>query len=381
MTAHRSLIILSLVFLNTCGPKQIPPESPLDSAANHYQRGLASLAAGDARTAQAEFERARVLDPDYPGAYAGDALVAMVRGDFWRARKEIEKSLHKDSDFIDAHIAKGRVVTEEGWVRRYPVKEWLQEALASYRKARQKAPDNPAIYYHQGHTYLRALDLEAARESFTRVLELNRGPLVAPAMAEVEKIQMIERGSPGSQMGVKIGLVPQLTRAELAVLVLEELKLPDLMRRRPSSIREPAFRAPQEAGEATPVPTDLAGSWARTWIEDVLGLGIPGLEAFPDGTFRPDQPVTRANYALANQGVLILLTGDGSLSTRYVGEASRFPDVRGDFYAYNAIALNAERGIMSADKVSGRFRPEAPVSGAEALLIIRELQNAFRMEF
>jgi hypothetical protein len=36
---------------------------------------------------------------------------------------------------------------------------------------------------------------------------------------------------------------------------------------------------------------------------------------------------------------------------------------------------------MRPDPVSGRFRPEDPVSGAEALLIIRELQNAVRMEF
>ena len=82
-----------------------------------------------------------------------------------------------------------------------------------------------------------------------------------------------------------------------------------------------------------------------------------------------------------NQGILTLITGDASLATRYVGEASRFPDVRGDFYAYNAIALNAERGIMPADSISGCFRPDDPVSGPEALLIIRQLQNAVRLEF
>ena len=81
------------------------------------------------------------------------------------------------------------------------------------------------------------------------------------------------------------------------------------------------------------------------------------------------------------QGVLILLTGDSELATKYVGETSRFPDVRSDFYGYNAIALSTERGIMSAEKVSGLFRPEQPVSGAEALLMMRELQSVFRREF
>ena len=49
--------------------------------------------------------------------------------------------------------------------------------------------------------------------------------------------------------------------------------------------------------------------------------------------------------------------------------------------AYNAIAVSVERGIMSADRITGRFRPDETVSGAEALLMIRELQNAVRMEF
>jgi hypothetical protein len=69
------------------------------------------------------------------------------------------------------------------------------------------------------------------------------------------------------------------------------------------------------------------------------------------------------------------------LSSRYIGETSRFPDVRADHFSYNAIALSVDRGIMRPDSVSGRFRPSDPVSGAEALLIIRELQNAVRMEF
>ena len=73
-------------------------------------------------------------------------------------------------------------------------------------------------------------------------------------------------------------------------------------------------------------------------------MGIPGFELLPDGSFHPDEPVTRAGYARVSEGVLTLLTADPSLSTRYGGETSRFPDVRGDSYAYNAIAVSVERG-------------------------------------
>ncbi len=383
MALYCLLIVLGFSFLSACGPKKLESVSPLDSAPNHYQRGLVRLDQGDLFTAQREFERARALDPGFAGAHVGNALVAMKQQDFWRARKDIEQAIHKDNDFIDAYIALGRIVTEEGVQRNFKIKDWLKEALSAYRKALRKDPDHTAVYFYQGVTYLSALDLEAALESFTYVLEQNRGPLIEKAMAEVEKIQMIQRAAPGSEISLKIALVPQISRAELAVLLLEELKLTDLVRQRPGLDRQTGFRTPQQGtnDNSAPVATDIAHSWAQPWIEEVLELGISGLEVFPDHTFQPEKPLTRANYALANQGVLMLLTGDSSLATRYIGEPSRFPDVRSDFYAYNAIALSTARGIMAADKVSGRFRPNEPVSGAEALVIIRELQNAFRMEF
>ena len=376
------LLFISSLFLSACGPKSVPPQSLLDTAENHYQRGVALLEQEDLWGAQREFERAGSLDSDFPGANTGNALVAMEQGDFWRARKEVEKAIHKDGNFIDAHIALGRIAAKEGEERGDPPSKWLPEALRAYKKAMEKTPDNPAIYYYQGLAYLQALDFPRGREAFTRVMELNRGDWVAKAMEMVETIQIIERASPGSKVGQKIALVPQLTRAELAVLLIEELKLDELIQKRRLPHGETAFQSPQEHGDR-PVSQakDLSGSWAQPWVEEVLSLRVTGLELFPDETFQPNQPVTRANFALVNQGLLTLLSGDTSLATRYIGEESRFPDVRGDFFAYNAIALSTERGIMAAEKMSGHFRPHDPVSGAEALLIIRELQNAFRMEF
>ena len=373
-----SLILLILV---NCGPKQLSPQSSLDTAGNHYRRGIDRFERGDLRAAQSEFERGRALDPDYPGVFVGNALVAMGQQDFWRARKDIEQAIHKDGNFIDAYIALGRIVAEEGLEQNYPTKEWLKESLAAYKKAKEKDPENPAIYYHQGLTYLKALNLQEARAVLTQVLEINRGDWVTKAMLEIEKIQMVERASPGSLAGLKIGLVEELSRAELTVLLIEELKLSELVDKRGGREKLTGLRQSMTNPVPPSIPPDVAHSWARHWIEEILTLGVPGLEVNADHLFLPDEPVTRANYALVNQGILILLTGDASLATRYFGEPSRFPDVRSDFYAYNAIALSTERGFMAADRLTGRYRPHEPISGAEALLIIRELQNAFRMEF
>lgn len=379
---NMALILLSLVLV-ACGPAQVVQQSPLDTASNHYQRGLLNFDRGDIMSAQREFERARLLEGDFPGSYVGFALVAMQRGDFFRARKEIEMALHKENEFVDAHIAKGRIATAEGIARGEAANKWLPEALRAYRKAQDINPEYPPSYFFAGQSYLQAQNLPLARASYTRLIELNHGPFVARAMHKVEQIQMIERAAPGTRVGIKIALEEEISRGELAVLLLEELKLAELvLKRRPindgANFQTPDDRAnlsnPSEA-------VDIGHYWAKPWIEEILALGVPGLELFPDHSFQPEQALTRANYALVNQGILVLLSGDRSLGIRYVGESSRFPDVRSDFYAYNAIALSTERGFMAADKRTGHFYPERTVSGAEALLMVRELQNSFRMEF
>ena len=81
------------------------------------------------------------------------------------------------------------------------------------------------------------------------------------------------------------------------------------------------------------------------------------------------------------QTIMIMATGDEGLATKYIGETSRFPDVNGSHFAYNAIALMVDRGIMHADKMSGAFELNGNMSGADALLAIRDFQNALRMTF
>jgi tetratricopeptide (TPR) repeat protein len=376
------LLFCTSLFLPACGPKPVPPQSPLDTAPNHYQRGLAAFEAGSLMEAAREFERARALDSRFPGHLVGSAMVAMAQGDYWRARQDLGRALHQDGRFADAHIALGRVVAAEGIARSYPTETWYREALAAYKKAGESEPGNAAVDYHLGLCHLEAGELEAARAAFGRILEQGRGPYLDQARAELEKVQLIERVAPGAAWGMKIARLPRITRAELAVLLLEELRVDDLVRQRRLPARQPQFFAPgQDSAAAPPRAADLSGCWAQPWIEEILRLEIPGLEVFPDRRFEPQRILDRGSLAVVIQGILVMVTGDQELATRYLGETSRFPDVRSDSYAYNAIVLNAERGIITADHLTGLFHPEAPVSGAEAMQVIRQLQAAVRFEF
>lgn len=370
-------LLLGLI-LSSCGTSSVPRQSPLDTPRNHYVRGLASVDNGDFIGAYRSFERARLLDADYPGAYIGFALVEMQQRNFHEARQQIDQALRRDRNFVDAHIALGRIVTAEGIALKRSVDNWLPEALRSFDKAEAvvgDSEDTSEVFWYRSQAHLHAGDMATARKVLTAILETNRGVWVEPAMNEIERIQMIERAGPGSALGKEIGLKKAVTRGELAVLLVEELKIGELFEKRSLS-----DKSTSSSGDV-PNPSDIEYTWAKPWIEEVLALGIHGLEPFPDGTFRPDVPITRAHYALVNQGVLVLLSGDGSLTTRYIGEESRFPDLRADHYVYNAVALSIERGIMKVDRRSGAFHPDESVSGAEALVIIRELQNAFRMEY
>jgi hypothetical protein len=78
------------------------------------------------------------------------------------------------------------------------------------------------------------------------------------------------------------------------------------------------------------------------------------------------------------EDILIKVSGDEKLATKYIGTTSPFPDVRSDYYAFNAIMVVTSRGFIEADKATGEFNPNDPVSGADALLSIREFKNQLK---
>ncbi|MDZ7704361.1 MAG: alpha/beta fold hydrolase [Trueperaceae bacterium] len=103
--------------------------------------------------------------------------------------------------------------------------------------------------------------------------------------------------------------------------------------------------------------SDIATSRYREAIVDLSGRGV--LSGYPDGTYRPQQQVSRAELT-----VLVM---------RMLGTSSEpgvcFRDVSSrDWFAPQVCAAKA-RGIVSGD-AQGAFGPQRPVSYAEALKIV-----------
>jgi|GEM_PF-1205328 hypothetical protein len=104
---------------------------------------------------------------------------------------------------------------------------------------------------------------------------------------------------------------------------------------------------------------DVASSyWASEFISELAALEI--IEGFPDGTFRPDQPVTKAQFAAMLRR---------AFEVRDVRDAVSFRDVSSSYWAYTAIQEAYEMGFLSVDE-DNEFNPTRSLTRADVLLAI-----------
>ncbi|WP_170270134.1 S-layer homology domain-containing protein [Heliorestis acidaminivorans] len=95
------------------------------------------------------------------------------------------------------------------------------------------------------------------------------------------------------------------------------------------------------------------------------------LNGFPDGTFRPEEGFTRAQAAhiIARSAGLPLISS-ASLP---------FSDLYADHWAYSAIATAYEHGLLQGFE-DGTFRPDDPLTRAQALALILRLEEESYIE-
>ena len=177
-------------------------------------------------------------------------------------------------------------------------------------------------------------------------------------------------GDVGKQIAVK----DSVTRADLAALLIVEMKLDKLF----------AGRIPVKSQidkmKAEFTPADMLNHPFKEEVLTIMKWKVRGLEPRYDGNtkaylFMPKEPVLRGEMALILEDVLIKLTGDEKLATAYFGQdKSPFPDVKATSHFYNAVMNMTTRGIMEGE-LSGEFRVGASVDGAEAILAMRVLKQ------
>jgi len=391
MSLFRLLAVVSaVIFLLSCGPKAQKPLSQLDTPEHHTSTGIRLLQQQKLVDAGREFELALGLDPGYAKAHIGSGLVNACQNDFTgglAALKQAEKHVRTDEEKIFLRVGYIRVNTMSHaeclhiGTECKPDDAWLKYSEDAFDQAVLIDPKAAAPHYFMGEAYLTALDLDRAGRMFSRVLDLN-GAYVKEADDRWKLLQKIQRAMPGTKTGKKIALIERMTRADMAALFLEELKIGALYARRTPNPFDTASKDPEKAGLAPagrPGAADIANHPLRADIEGMIRIGMRGLDVYPDGNFRPDEPVNRAAYAMMIEDILIRISGDNALATRFIGTPSPFPDLRSDLPYFNAVMVVTSRGIMEArDMMSGSFLPLEPVAGADALLVIRKMKEELR---
>lgn len=105
--------------------------------------------------------------------------------------------------------------------------------------------------------------------------------------------------------------------------------------------------------------TDVnSGHWALTSIENLNKLDL--IKGYIDGTFKPTNPITRAEAAT-------IIARELNLKST---QAISFEDVRSNYYAADAISAIAESGIMLG-REAGKFSPEGKLTRAEVATLLK----------
>ena len=113
---------------------------------------------------------------------------------------------------------------------------------------------------------------------------------------------------------------------------------------------------------AAAAPEDVVGTEFEEAVVRLVALGI--IDGFPDGTYKPGEPVTRAQFAK----IVVASLGVGE-AAQYAQGATKFSDVPADHWASGYINVAVDVGVI-AGYPDGTFQPENQVTFAEAIKMI-----------
>lgn len=390
------VMVFTLVFASGCAkPQAVRCTTPEDNPQHHYLRGMEALEQVKLDVAKDKFERALYCDETFYPAHGGLAIVSAYKVkmqpdpgyssvDRQRAIEYVEKGGKKaatEEDKYDHFLSVIRVNTiMDG-------RDWLEKTEGAYRLGKELKVDERKLWYYQGTeslqyfmglAYFEALEFQKAKDMFSSVLNAKRegkwNEKADKAWKKTDKIVRAMSGITVGDIGKKIAIKDSVTRGDLAALLIDEMKIDKLFAGRI------AVQSQLDKMKPEFTPADVLNHHFKEEVLTIMKWRVRGLEPKYDETtkaylFKPADVVKRGEMAFILEDVLIKLTGDEKIATAYFGQQrSPFPDVRPTSPMYNAVMNMTSRGIMEPE-LSGEFRIDTPVDGAEALLALRMLKQ------
>jgi len=268
------------------------------------------------------------------------AVEALAAGNRQKAKDDYLRALHYSPESSVIHAALAAIYKEEND---------LSNVLVHLKAAAESEPGNIRILEDYAATLAQSGELERTIEIYEKILQIDRGNKKAQEQIErlKNKLGLYELPSRYNE----IPLSPAITREELAALL--SVKLGDIL---------------GESGSPPPIIVDISASWASRFILKAASLGL--LDVYPNHTFQPRRPLTRADLAEALFRTIKHLEAKGH---RFIPQIPpdriQISDVPEGHPSYEPIRRILSYQIM--ELLAGRaFRPELPVSGPEAIKTI-----------
>ncbi len=366
-----------------CAKTPRAAQGMLDTPLHHYETGMRLLDAGELEGATRSFNTALELDDGYGPALAGKGLVLAMQGDIGESLDLIRSGQRKAARGSDSPERMWTLVAEQ---RAYIAlhgqgkisdSALMRESRRAFNDARIAATDAAMPWFWEGEAYLLALEFEQARDFYREAQTRDQG-FGERASERLLLLERIMAASLKTSVGKRIALVDEISRADMAALLVEELGLKKFFEgtEKPETS---TFVSPQDAQKAAVAGSvtalDVETHPLRVDVMEILKYRLRGLQPFSDQTFQPDKPITRAEVALILEDIFIRAKNDPALATQFVGQTSPFPDVRSDHSYFNAVMFATTRGLLAADVAKGLFRPADTVSGVDAVLLINAMKT------
>jgi len=375
------LIILAVfiaVTMTACGAGKKETTLKIEPPDPYTGAGMQLLQQGRYEEAAREFAWSLERNPKNTRALVGMGLAKIYGGDAEAAFEFLEKGCRyakNDQEKLFCEVGRIRLETLAKRDR-----NWFAESRNAFAEAVRIDPRSSDAHYYMGLAYRDSLNFDEASKMFREVIDINDSH-VREAERELDQIREVQRAMATTKTGRKIALSNHVSRGDCAALIIEEMKLGKRLNRQAAPDGRQAGGA-AKPGKQAAVHTakDIADHPFRVHIEDVLRLGVKGLEKYPDGTFRPEEYLNRETYAVIMEDLMEKLGGAMELEKSFEGTESPFGDIKSDSPGYLAVMVVTSRGIMEPkNKDAMEFVPLGPVSGAEALSGMRKLKEELKL--
>lgn len=134
------------------------------SAENFFQRGLISASRKDFKEAEANFQRALAIKPNFTEAYYNLGVILEEQGLENKAKDRYLQALAHDPTYINALLNLGCIFINQ---------DNMAEADSTFQKALDLQPDNPLVNYAMGFLYKEQGKIDDAVTWVRKALALN----------------------------------------------------------------------------------------------------------------------------------------------------------------------------------------------------------------